>query len=160
MNQMIVIAPVRKSIRVNASPAHAFEVFTSRLDRWWPRKASIGASPMKTAVLEGGVGGRWYEIGEDGARTDVGKVLLWEPPSRFVAVWEINGEWKPDTTVGSEVEVRFTSEGPGVTLVELEHRKFERLGVDAGATVRRHVDEGWPGILERFKAEAEGSATA
>src|ERR1700730_5122820 len=107
MTQTIAIAQVRKSIRVNASQAHAFDVFTSGLGRWWPRKATIGGSPMKTAVLEPGVGGRWYEIGEDGSRTNVGKVLVWEPPNRFVVVWEINGKWKPDTTVGSEVEVRF-----------------------------------------------------
>ena len=39
----ITIAPVRKSIRVKASQAHAFEVFTSGLGRWWPHKGSIGA---------------------------------------------------------------------------------------------------------------------
>jgi hypothetical protein len=70
-------------------------------------------------------------------------------------VWEINGQWKPDTTVGSELEVRFLADGPTATRVELEHRKFERLGAEAGATVRRHVDEGWPGILELFRNAAE-----
>src|ERR1700724_1466187 len=30
------IAPVRKSIRVKAPMAHAFEVFTAGLNGWWP----------------------------------------------------------------------------------------------------------------------------
>jgi hypothetical protein len=46
------IAPVRKSIRVRASQAHAFEVFIEGLDRWWPRKASIGTAPMKSVAIE------------------------------------------------------------------------------------------------------------
>ena len=33
MNENVVIAPVRKTIRVNAPIAHAFEVFTSGLTR-------------------------------------------------------------------------------------------------------------------------------
>jgi uncharacterized protein YndB with AHSA1/START domain len=154
----ITIAPVRKSIRVNAPQARAFDVFTSKLGQWWPRKASIGAAPMKTAVIEAGVGGRWIEIGEDGSQTPVGRVLVWEPPHRLVTVWEINGSWKADTTVGSEVEVRFIAEGPGMTRIELEHRKFERLGAEAGEKVRGHVDQGWPGILELLKGAIEDAA--
>jgi uncharacterized protein YndB with AHSA1/START domain len=155
MTVTISLAPVRKSIRVQANQARAFEVFTSKLDRWWPRKATIGSAPMKTAVIESGVGGRWYEIGDDGSRADVGRILVWDPPHRLVVRWEINGRWKPDTTVGSEVEVRFVADGANATLVELEHRNFERLGAEAGATVREHVDNGWPGILELFGKEAE-----
>jgi len=120
MNKTVTIAPVRKSVRVEASQAHAFEVFTAGLDRWWPRRGTIGTSPLKTVTIEPRLGGRWYETGED----------------------------------GSEVEVRFTIEGPDATLVELEHRKFERMGAEAGASLRKDVDGGWPGILERFRAEA------
>jgi uncharacterized protein YndB with AHSA1/START domain len=151
----ITIAPVRKSIRVNASQAHAFEVFTSGIGRWWPRKKSIGKMPMKAAVIEPRLGGRWYELGEDGSQADVGKVLAWEPPQRFVVSWDINSQWKPDTAVSSEVEVRFIADGPNATLVELEHRKFEQMGAEAGASMRKDVDGGWPGMLEHFKKEAE-----
>ena len=34
MNAPIVIAPVRKSVRVKAPLAHAFDVFTGGLTRW------------------------------------------------------------------------------------------------------------------------------
>jgi hypothetical protein len=40
-------------------------------------------------------------------------------------------------------------------LVELEHRKFERLGAEGGAKMRKDVDGGWPGLLELFKRSAE-----
>ena len=84
----ITIAPVRKSIRVKASQAHAFEVFTSGLDRWWPRTHSIGSAPVKSAVMEARLGGRWYQLCEDGSEATVGKILAWEPPHRFVVSWD------------------------------------------------------------------------
>jgi hypothetical protein len=40
----------------------------------------------------------------------------------------------------------------------LEHRKFERLGAEAGASMRKDVDGGWPRLLEHFKDEAEASS--
>lgn len=150
------IPPVRKSVRVNTSREHAFEVFTSALDTWWPRHVKIGQSPMKRMVLEPKAGGRWYEVGEDGAEVDSGVVLEWEPPARLLVGWRINAQWKPDVTVESLVEVQFTAVEPGVTLVELEHRAFEALGAEGGASMRRAVDGGWAGLLEGFAAVAEG----
>ena len=155
MTSTITIAPVRKSIRVNAAQAHAFEVFTSGIGRWWPRDATIGTAPMKMAVLEPRLGGRWYELGEDGSQAKGGDILVWEPPQRFVVSFFINSNWKPDVTVGSEVEVKFLADGPDATLVELEHRKFEQMGAEAGEKIRRDVDGGWPGMLEHFRREAE-----
>jgi uncharacterized protein YndB with AHSA1/START domain len=155
MTTTIKIAPVSKSIRVKAPAAHAFEVFTSGLGRWWPRDHGIGKAPMKAAVMETRLGGRWYELDEDGTQTTVGKIIVWEPPKRFVMTWDINSKWKPDATVSSEVEVRFIPDGAGATRVELEHRKFEQMGAEAGESMRKDVDGGWPGMLERFRQEAE-----
>jgi uncharacterized protein YndB with AHSA1/START domain len=155
MTLTITIAPVRKSIRVNASQAHAFEMFTSGLGRWWPRKHGIGKTPMKEPVMETRLGGRWYELGEDGTQTNVGRIIAWEPPRRFVMTWDINSQWQPDSTVSSEVEVNFIAEGANATRVELEHRKFEQLGAEPGEKMRKDVDGGWPELMERFKREAE-----
>jgi hypothetical protein len=55
----------------------------------------------------------------------------------------------------SEVEVRFTAEGADITRVELLHHKFETMGAEAGASMRKDVDGGWPGLMERFAREAE-----
>jgi uncharacterized protein YndB with AHSA1/START domain len=157
MTLTVAIAPVRKTIRVNASQTRAFEVFTAGLGRWWPRDHGIGHKPMQTAVMETHAGGRWYELAEDGSQATVGRIIVWEPPERFVMTWDINSQWKPDTTVSSEVEVRFIADGAGATRVELEHRKFEQMGAEAGTSMRRDVDGGWPRLLERFRQEVEAA---
>ena len=72
---VVKIAPVRKTIRVKATQAHAFEVFTSGLGRWWPRDHGIGKLPMKAAVMETRLGGRWLELAEDGTQTIVGRII-------------------------------------------------------------------------------------
>ena len=51
---------------------------------------------MKAAVLEGRVGGGWYELGEDGSRCEWGKVLVWDPPRRVVITWQITAQWQFD----------------------------------------------------------------
>ena len=144
----VVIAPVRKSIRVKANQAHAFDVFTAGLERWWPRTHTIGNPPMKMAVMEPRLGGRWYEKGEDGSECEWGRVVAWEPPARLVLSWTINGKFQADESVESEVEVRFIPESPNRTRVELEHRI---AAADAEA-LREAVDSprGWGSLLEIY----------
>ena len=150
-----VIAPVRKSIRVKAPVDRAFEVFTNGLSRWWPHDHGVGKKPIAKVLLEPRLGGRWLEIAADGTETSIATITLWEPPHRFVLLWQVNAQWKPDTAMQSEVDVRFTAEGPETTLVELLHHKFEPMGAEAGASMRKDVDGGWPRLLERYAKEAE-----
>jgi len=149
------IAPVKRRIVVNVPPARAFEVFTAGVDRWWPKKAHIGATAPREIEIEPRLGGRWIEHGSDGEDTVVGHILVWEPPHRFVVSWEIDCHWQPDSEVATEVEVCFIDVPPDSTRVELEHRGFERMGADDGNTLRGSVDGGWPGMLDLFKAAAE-----
>ncbi len=153
--QTISIAPVKKTIVVKAPQARAFEVFTSGIDRWWPKAHHLGATPLVKSIIEPRLGGRWHSKHEDGSETVTGHMRVWEPPSRVIFTWEINAAWKPDSTVASEVEVRFIAEDANITRVELEHRNFESLGQEGGTAMRTGVDSGWPGILELFKTAAE-----
>ena len=155
MNRTIEIAPVRKAVVVDASPPQAFSVFTSGIDRWWPKSHGIGATPITQSVIEPFVGGRWYSTHEDGSSVTVGHVIVWQPPRRLIVSWEISADWKPDPRPAftSEVEVRFIPEGER-TRVEIEHRDFERLGEKGGEKMRKDVDGGWPGLLELYAAEA------
>ena len=148
---MIQVAPVRKNIRVSAPQAHAFDVFAARFDAWWPRDHHIGKAEIAEAIIEPRLGGRWYERGEDGSECEWGRVLAWEPPSRFVLSWRINSKFVPDETVESEVEVRFIPDGAG-TRVELEHRI---RSADASA-LREAVDSprGWGALLDIYAAKA------
>ena len=154
MTRKIAVAPVRKSVRVNAAPARAFEIFTTGMKRWWLPSHSINKSPIADIVVEPLVGGRWFERGQDGSECQWGKVLAWEPPRRVVLSWQISAQWQFDPNLVTEVEVRFVPEDGG-TRVELEHR-LEGYG-DAAEQMRQ-VFEGpnaWGGLLEKF-AEAAG----
>jgi uncharacterized protein YndB with AHSA1/START domain len=157
MKASTVIAPVRKTVRVKAPIARAFDVFTSGLSRWWPHDHGVGKKPIQKVLMEPRLGGRWLEISEDGTETSVATITLWEPPHRLVLIWQINAQWKPDLAMKSEVDVRFTADGQDATLVELVHHKFETMGVEAGASMRKDVDRGWPGLIERYAQEAERS---
>ena len=152
----ITPAPVRKSIRVKASPEKAFEVFTAGMSRWWPGSHSINQSPLKSVTIEPRVGGRWFERGEDGSECEWGRVLAWEPPAQLVLAWQVDGQWRFDPNLVTEVEVRFIPDGDA-TRVELEHRNIERFGDQAEPT-RAALDSemGWGGLLESFAAAAEG----
>ena len=157
MSITIKIAPVRKSVLVQASPERAFEVFTSAIDRWWPKSHGIGAAPILETIIETFVGGRWYTKCADGSEAVVGHVRVWQPGQRFVVSWEISAGWKPDAReqFASEVDVRFVADFAGGTRVELEHRDFERMGVPDGETMRKGVDGGWPGLLALFANEVQ-----
>jgi hypothetical protein len=155
MSEHVAIAPVQKRVHVRAPIDHAFDVFTRGLTRWWPHTHGVGGKPIKTVLLEPKLGGRWLEIAEDGTQTPVATITLWEPPHRFILLWQIDAQWKPDAAMRSEVDVKFFAESPEVTRVELLHHKFETMGSEAGASMRRDVDGGWPGLLQRFVAEAE-----
>jgi len=152
----IQIAPVNKVITVKASQAKAFDVFTNGIDRWWPKSHGIGNAPIVANIIEPYKGGRWYSTHEDGSEAVIGHMRVWEPPSRIVFGWEINAMWKPDKTVGSEVEVRFIAVDANTTRVEVEHRDFESLGQEGGQKMRDELNGGWPGILELYKKTAEG----
>jgi uncharacterized protein YndB with AHSA1/START domain len=155
MNEVATIAAVRKTICVKAPAAHAFDVFTNGLARWWPRDHGVGKKPIQKVLIEPRLGGRWLEISEDGTETAVATITLWEPPHRLVMLWQIDAQWKPDATMKSEVDVRFLSDGAEATTVELVHHKFETMGAAAGASMRKDVDGGWPGLLELYAKLAE-----
>jgi len=159
LSRTVQVAPVRKSIVVAATPQRAFEVFTTRLDRWWPKTHGIGPAPVRQSVIEPFVGGRWYQVCEDGSDVTAGHVRVWEPGQRFVVSWEISAHWKPDARAefASELEVRFSAEGANHTRVELEHGKFERMGAGPGETMRNQVDSGWPGLLQLYATEVARS---
>lgn len=151
------IPSVRKTITVRAGQQRAFDVFTARFDTWWPREHHIGAADMAEAILEPKTGGRFYERGVDGSECEWGRVLTYDPPTRLVLSWHLQGDWTydADEAHASEIEVVFVPVDAHTTRVELAHRLFERHGAGARA-VHDGVDTegGWTGLLARFAAAA------
>ena len=66
------------------------------MGRWWPKSHHIGAADLDALVIEPKAGGRWYERGVDGSEWEVGKVLVFEPPTRLVLAWQLTADWKFD----------------------------------------------------------------
>ena len=155
---VLPIEPVRKSIRVKTTADRAFRVFTEHMDSWWPRTHHIGSAPLKRVVMECHPGGAVYSEQEDGTLCPWGSVIAWRPPYEFAMAWQIKPDWsyEPDPTKCSEVHVRFTPTDDGGTLVELEHRGFERHG-RGGETMRESVNSegGWGALLALFAAKSE-----
>lgn len=145
------------TVVVETTPRRAFDVFTKGFATWWPLDTHhIGEQDAVDAVLEPRVGGRWFERAADGTECDWGSVLVWEPPTRLVLAWQLNPDfaYDPDTTLATEVEVRFVADG-AATRVELEHRGFSVHG-ERGDAMRTAVgsEGGWKGLLTRFAAAA------
>ncbi len=158
MSTASTIPAIRGARTVGVPVEQAFRVFTDSFNIWWPAEYHIGRADVAEVILEPREGGRWYERGIDDSECDWGRVLAWEPPHRLVVTWQINGEWQydPDPEHASEIEVRFTSDGPGQTMVELEHRLLHRLV--GGQAIRDAISGGggWSSILDRFAKAAAG----
>lgn len=155
MSLLITPAPVRKSLRVLCSPEHAFAVFTTRMGAWWHPDHSLLKSPREILVLEPRAAGRWFERAIDGSECSWGHVIAWEPPTRVLLAWQIDGQWRFNPDLVTEVEIRFIADGEDATRVELEHRNIDRFGEHADAA-RAALDspDGWSSGLERFAALA------
>jgi uncharacterized protein YndB with AHSA1/START domain len=147
MQQTTEVAPIHKSVTVARPVEEAFALFTDGIATWWPLAThSIFDQRAATAVFEGRVGGRLYELSADGEEGVWGTVLVWEPPHRIVYSWHPGrGE-----ETAQEVEIRFTAEGER-TRVDLEHRGWERA-----PEKRPGYDEGWDVVLGHY-VEAAGA---
>ena len=148
-------AIISKDIVVNAPIDEAFRLFTARFGDFKPREHNLLGAPVTETVFEPKVGGHIVDRAEDGSECRWARILAFEPPSRVVFSWDIGPTWQlehdPENT--SEVEVRFTADGPTRTRVELEHRHLDRHG-PGWEGVREGVDGdgGWPLYLQRYAA--------
>ena len=167
MTKIAEEAVVSKSVRVNAPIERAFSVFVEQMETWWPATHHIGKTPFEAIFVEPRVGGRWYERDVEGKHSDWGTVLAWDPPHLVTFSWHVgpghdSPDWvcDPDMAKASEVQIRFTAETPGVTLVELEHSKLERHG--DGYQQLRAIFDGpgaWEGILAYYAKATQGDSS-
>ena len=84
-------------------------------------------------------------------------MLAYDPPRRIVLAWQLSHEFAYDPASQTELDVRFISESPARTRVELEHRRFEAYG--ARSREQRKLYEGdhaWAFILRCYAGTAPG----
>lgn len=147
---VVELAPVVKTLELKRSAADAFRIFVHEAARWWPLDTHALAPENKTKaidhIVEPRVGGRVYEVTEDGREFDWGEVLAYELGYRFAMTWQLG---QPRDKSG-EVEVTFEPRGPDHCLVTLIHTGWERMG-EQGPDMRNGYNMGWEGIIrERF----------
>ena len=146
------------ALRVKASPARAFEVFTQEIGLWWRPNPLFQFTPRSPGVLafEPGEGGRFTETLPNGKVFEIGRIRTWEPPARLVFGWR-QATFAP--TQDTEVEVRFEAVGEE-TRVTVEHRGWDsvpaghvaRHGFPDLLFLRRH-GEWWQALLAALKAQ-------
>jgi hypothetical protein len=142
-------APLRFSFDVGCSAEHAFSVWTSRIDTWWPSDHTVSGE-AELVVLQSGVGGRIFERTSDGVEHDWGEVTLWNPPTQLAYLWHLGA----DRTAATEVEVHFVAQGAAATRIEVEHRGWEQLG-ETAEQWRDRNRVGWDTLLPHFLAQIE-----
>ena len=147
------IATIRHSVEVKASPARAFDLFTTHMGQWWPKGRTVGANPHAAILVEPQAAGRWFERDEVGNETQWGKVLACEPPNRLLLGWQLNRQFTYDPELLTEVELSFEALAGGGTRVTLEHRDLERFGEQADAHIAK-LNGGWPTQLGNFSEYA------
>lgn len=129
---------------VGCSPEHAFDMWTSRIDTWWPRDHTVHQAVA--VVLQPGIGGRIYERDAEGVERDWGAVTAWEPPSRLAYTWHIGS----DPGRATDVEIRFVAGDGDSTRVQIEQRGWERFGEQAGPWRDRNRIS-WDSLLPHFQ---------
>jgi uncharacterized protein YndB with AHSA1/START domain len=121
------------ALRVKATPERAFAVFVDEIGDWWRPNMLFQTTPRAPGRLafEPGEGGRLTETLANGKVFEIGRIVTWEPPERFVFSWR-QANFPLD--LHTEVEVRFEAVGDE-TRVSVEHRGFDRVPADS---VARH----------------------
>lgn len=144
--------PLVVEFTVEASPVHAFEMWTARCSLWWPSSHTITGDPA-AITFEPRAGGRILERSSAGAEHDWGTVLEWAPPGRLRYLWHLFF----DPAEATEVEITFTGQDDQ-TVVRIEQRGWERLG-DAGPPRRARTEQAWTTIGALFAAALVKKAT-
>jgi Activator of Hsp90 ATPase homolog 1-like protein len=91
--------PLRLSYDVACPAEHAFDVWTRRIDAWWPADHTATGEDGLEVVLEPRVGGRIYQRDPRGTEVDWGEVTLWDPPEQLGYLWHLRRDRADATDV-------------------------------------------------------------
>lgn len=143
---------IEKSVTVNCSAEHAFNVFVNRIGGWWPLAShAVSAADGKAALdatIEPKIGGDIYETKHDGSRSKWGTVLEYDPFSKFAM------SWHPGTNANkpTRVDVEFVTVDDA-THVTLTHTGWEIWGEESAEKIKGY-SAGWDLILGELYAAA------
>lgn len=149
------------SIRVQATPHEAFDVFTRDIALWWRPSALFQLTPRGDGDLrfEPGEGGRLVTGLPNGKVFEIGRVTVWRPGERLAFTWRQASFAEDQVT---HVDVSFEPVG-AETRVTVEHRGWDaipqehvaRHGFPLAATQMR-LAEHWRSLLARMNVKLSG----
>lgn len=144
------------ALRVAATPERAFDAFTREIGDWWRANGlfQFTLGKMGRLAFEPGEGGRLIETYDDGEVFEIGRISVWEPPSRLVLSWR-QASFAPEQS--TEVHVRFEPAGEE-TRVVVEHFGWDSIPQEHVARhtfplevfQMRHA-EWWQALLASYK---------
>jgi uncharacterized protein YndB with AHSA1/START domain len=147
------------ALRVKATPARAFEVFTSEIAAWWRPDDAFRFTPRSPGVLsfEPHEGGRFLETLANGNVYEAGRIQHWAPGERLVFTWRC--AWFPPD-VATTVEVRFEAVGDE-TRVSVEHSGWDAVPAENASRhgfplsfFLRQEAEWWQVLLQSLSVKA------
>lgn len=148
-----MIPDIVKELEVQASQETCFQVFTEKIDLWWPRDYHVGKTAPTEFILEPGPDGRWYSRHEDGSEITIGHVLTWKPYDLLILNWQLGGDFQFHPEILTQVELQFIPLTKGSTLVKFAHRNLNRLS--GGDKNILDMNTGWGYIMSLYKQYAE-----
>ncbi|MEO0676265.1 MAG: SRPBCC domain-containing protein [Pseudomonadota bacterium] len=144
-------APIKKSVDVPLRPAEAFDLFTARMDTWWPLDThGVGAdngAPSKDIRFDAEEGGAVTEILPGGREARWGTVTEYTQGSSFAMTWHPGR----DEAEATHVSVTFLPLGNGCR-VELVHCGFEARA--DGTKASTMYAQGWDHLIGTLFARA------
>lgn len=145
------VQPLRLTLNVACGVEHAFTVWTTRIDTWWPADHTVSGTADATVVLEPFVGGRIFERTTAGDEHDWGRVTVWQPPTLLGYTWHL----RADAADATDVRITFEPAADGTTRLVIEHSGWDRLGARA-ADWRQRNQGGWATLLPHYTAAIAG----
>jgi uncharacterized protein YndB with AHSA1/START domain len=146
------------ALRVPGPPEQVFAAFVHEIERWWRPNALFRFHPRGTGPIrfvDPGPEGRLVAPLTTGADFEIGRIRVWEPPSRLSFDWRQAG-FRPHQT--TEVHVTFEPVA-GETRVTVEHHGWDAIPAEHVArhgfpepVFLRRLGEWWETLLGSLRA--------
>jgi uncharacterized protein YndB with AHSA1/START domain len=131
-----------RTITLNCGVEHAFDVFTTKIDLWWPRghrKTSEGALRLQPVA-----GGALIDRAPDGSEWRMAEVAEIDPPTLLKLDWYPGSPAAP-----TSVEIRFAPQVSGTTVTVTHRPLLETKSIWPQRVAL--FTKGWEAVLPALK---------